>query len=188
MAVPSAPLTQSVPKPTGRGRRLTPVQLAAAGSVVACFVALSPAQAAIASVATAALVVIAASDLRHRLVPNRVVLPATAGVLALRAVLRPDSLATSVLAALALALALAIPRLVRNDAIGMGDVKLGLLIGATLGWAGFGALAIAFLAMFPFAVVTLARGGRTARNASLPFAPFLAFGTLILLFGSALGL
>jgi leader peptidase (prepilin peptidase)/N-methyltransferase len=186
MAGPSLRLHRSAPAPAPRRARLTHVQFAAGVAVVACFLALSPAEAVIASVGSAALVVIAANDIRRRLIPNRIVLPATAGALALRVLLKPDTAASYTLAALALAAVLVAPRLMKRDALGMGDVKLGLLVGAMLGWAGFAALAIAFLAMFPFAAAVLVRGGRAARGTGLPFAPFFAFGSALVLFGSGL--
>jgi hypothetical protein len=46
--------------------------------------------------------------------------------------------------------------------MGMGDVKLGLLLGAALGWAGMGALLVAFLCARPAAAANLIRGGRAA--------------------------
>jgi prepilin signal peptidase PulO-like enzyme (type II secretory pathway) len=66
--------------------------------------------------------------------------------------------------------------------MGMGDVKLALLLGAGLGSSVVGAISVAFLAVFPIAVGMLIRGGLGARRRTLPFAPFLALGTLVVLF------
>ena len=63
----------------------------------------------------------------------------------------------------------------------MGDVKLILLLGVGLGSGVLGAVTIAFLSVFPFALAALMRGGVAARSATLPFGPFLAFGGLIML-------
>jgi leader peptidase (prepilin peptidase) / N-methyltransferase len=187
----AAPSTRTLRAPA-RSIALPPAPVAvralAGVAVLVCFLGLSPAQAAIASVGAVALIVISAADVQRRVVPNRIVLPATAAVLALRVLLQPGTVPSCALAALALAAAVLAPRLVRRDALGMGDVKLGLLVGAMLGWAGFAALALAFLAMFPFAVGVLIRRGRAARSAGLPFAPFLAFATLAILLGASLGL
>jgi prepilin signal peptidase PulO-like enzyme (type II secretory pathway) len=46
-----------------------------------------------------------------------------------------------------------------------------------------GAVAIAFLSIFPFALATLIRGGLRARTTALPFGPFLALGALAILIG-----
>jgi leader peptidase (prepilin peptidase)/N-methyltransferase len=67
--------------------------------------------------------------------------------------------------------------------MGMGDVKLMMLLGAGFGWAAVGAIMIGFLSVFPFALVALIRGGIGARKATLPFGPFLAFGGLVVLIG-----
>src|SRR4029078_171117 len=76
------------------GTRISPlypaVELATAVLLVACLVGFGLAlHAAAAGVFCAALVVITATDLTHRIVPNRVVLPAAAVVLALTTVAEP---------------------------------------------------------------------------------------------------
>lgn len=127
-----------------------------------------------------ALVTISATDLEHRVVPNAVVLPATVVVLAIQLVRDPsiEWPAASLGAALFLFLAaLAYPR-----GMGMGDVKLALLLGAGVGKA----VPVALLAGMVFAlvpsIVLLARHGSKARKMAIPFAPFLALGGLLALF------
>jgi prepilin signal peptidase PulO-like enzyme (type II secretory pathway) len=56
-----------------------------------------------------------------------------------------------------------------------------LLIGAAVGPTAVGAITLGFLAIFPVALFVLIRGGLSARKAWLPFGPFLALGTLIML-------
>jgi leader peptidase (prepilin peptidase)/N-methyltransferase len=133
----------------------------------------------------AVLIVVAAFDIEHRIVPNRIVLPAFAVVLAAQAALSPVHITRYVLAGLLAALVLAAPRVFNRDSVGAGDVKLALLLGAALGWGVFGALIIAFLCVFPIAVALLIRGGAAARKASIPMAPFLALGALIVLLAPA---
>jgi prepilin signal peptidase PulO-like enzyme (type II secretory pathway) len=66
--------------------------------------------------------------------------------------------------------------------MGMGDVKLALLIGALLGRTTPVAIMLAlFLALVP-SLVLIARHGRGARRLAIPFAPFLAAGAVIALF------
>jgi prepilin signal peptidase PulO-like enzyme (type II secretory pathway) len=84
-------------------------------------------------------------------------------------------------AALAGGLAFLAINLVSGPAMGMGDVKLVAFIGAGLGFGVVGAVVIAFLALFPFALGALARGGLAARKKTLPFGPFLAFGAIVVL-------
>jgi prepilin signal peptidase PulO-like enzyme (type II secretory pathway) len=68
----------------------------------------------------------------------------------------------------------------------MGDVKLAMLLGATLGWGVAGALELAFISVLPFALVARGRSRSGVRAATLPFAPFMAFGALVVLIGSQL--
>jgi prepilin signal peptidase PulO-like enzyme (type II secretory pathway) len=44
------------------------------------------------------------------------------------------------------------------------------------------ALPVAFVCVFPVAIVAIARSGIAARNATIPFGPFMALGALIVLF------
>lgn len=144
-------------------------------------------EALLAAFAAAVLVLLAAIDLERRIVPNRIVLPATAIVLLGQIVLAPGQAPRYALAALLTALFLFLPRLFNADALGMGDVKLGLLIGAALGWGAASALALGFVLVFPAALAIVARDGMAAaRRATLPMCPFLALGALVVLLGPGL--
>jgi leader peptidase (prepilin peptidase)/N-methyltransferase len=127
------------------------------------------------------LVVLAASDLKHRIIPNRIVLPATAVVLVARVAAAPAHTPEFVIATIGAGLAFLLPNLLNSSAMGMGDVKLAAFLGAGLGWGVIGAVAVAFISVFPFALGTLIRGGLAARKAALPFGPFLALGALVIL-------
>jgi leader peptidase (prepilin peptidase) / N-methyltransferase len=135
----------------------------------------------IAAFMTLVLVVLAASDLERRIIPNRIVLPATAVVFAANIAASPAHTPEFAIAMVGAGLAFLIPNLVNSSAMGMGDVKLAAFLGAGLGWGVIGALALAFLSIFPFALGTLIRGGLSARKSTLPFGPFLAFGGLVIL-------
>lgn len=125
------------------------------------------------------LVVLSAIDLRERRLPNAIVLPAAAFALVANTLLDPGAI--WLVAALGTAVLLALPLLLNPRAIGLGDVKLGLLIGAATGSAVPDALVIGGLALVPFALAMLARHGSAARKATLPLGPFLAFGTIVVL-------
>jgi leader peptidase (prepilin peptidase) / N-methyltransferase len=128
----------------------------------------------------ATLVVISATDLAHRIIPNRVVVPAAAIVLAAQTLLHPSpewALAALGACAFLLAAAVAYP-----GGMGMGDVKLAILMGAMLGRTVPVALMLGmFLALVP-SVVLLARHGVAARKMGIPFGPFLALGSVLALF------
>ena len=66
--------------------------------------------------------------------------------------------------------------------MGMGDVKLALLLGAMLGWTVPVAMMIAMLSALVPATVLLVRHGSAARKMAIPFGPFLALGGLVALF------
>jgi leader peptidase (prepilin peptidase)/N-methyltransferase len=129
----------------------------------------------------AVLAVLSAIDLRWRLLPNKIVLPATAAVLAWQIAFFPGRAPEWILAALGAGALLLIPALLKPGGLGMGDVKLAALLGAALGAAVLNALTLGFLALVPVAVVLLVRHGTAARRATLPLGPFLAFGAAVVL-------
>ena len=77
------------------------------------------------------LVAISATDLTHRIVPNRIVLPAAVIVLVAQTVLEPSP--EWPLGALGASVFLLVAALAYPAGMGMGDVKLALLLGAMLG-------------------------------------------------------
>jgi leader peptidase (prepilin peptidase)/N-methyltransferase len=66
--------------------------------------------------------------------------------------------------------------------MGMGDVKLALLLGAMLGRTVPVALMVGMITALVPSVVLLARHGKAARKMGIPFGPFLALGGLAALF------
>jgi leader peptidase (prepilin peptidase)/N-methyltransferase len=137
----------------------------------------------IAAFAVSALAVLAAIDIEHRLLPNRMIFPALGVVLVAQIAVEPDRALEWILAGPAAAVFLALPLIIRRDAMGWGDVKLALLLGAIVGWQVFGAILVGCFAMVPFAIAMLVRD-RSIKGATLPFGPFLAFGTVLILFAS----
>lgn len=141
----------------------------------------------VAALGAASLVWLAVIDLETKLLPNRIVLPATA--LALVAALAVDSarFAEHVLAAVAAGGFLFAAAALRPGGLGMGDAKLALLLGALLGGAVLTALLIGFCLVALAGLALLARDGRPALRRQLPLGPFLAAGALatLLLAGPA---
>ncbi|MGY1695430.1 MULTISPECIES: prepilin peptidase [unclassified Geodermatophilus] len=131
-------------------------------------------------------VLLAVVDLRERLLPNRVVLPALAGgaaLLCLAAVAGGawDALLRAVLAAAAL-FAVYLTMALVSPGLGMGDVKLAALLGLYLGWLGWPAVVLGALAGFVLqAVVALAllATRRIGLRGELPFGPAMLAGAAL---------
>jgi leader peptidase (prepilin peptidase) / N-methyltransferase len=138
------------------------------------------AEAAVASFFCAALVAISVVDLERRIIPNRIVLPAAAVVLAAQTLLFPSP--EWALAAFGAALFLVLAALAYPAGMGMGDVKLALLLGAMLGRTVPVAMMIGMIAALVPSIVLLVRHGGAARKMGIPFGPFLAFGGFVGLF------
>ena len=157
------------------------VELATAGLVAACFVVFGlSGKAVLAAFFCAVLVAITATDITHRIVPNRIVLPAAAVVLVAHTALSPSP--EWALGALGAGGFLLVAAIAYPAGMGMGDVKLALLLGAMLGrLVGVGLMLGMFAALVP-SVVLFARHGAAARKMGIPFAPFLAFGAVVALF------
>jgi leader peptidase (prepilin peptidase)/N-methyltransferase len=157
------------------------VELATAALVSACILDFGlSAGAAISALFCAVLVVVTVTDLERRVIPNSVVLPAAALVLAARTVV--DRSPAWAIAAAAGSLFLLLAALAYPGGLGMGDVKLALLLGAALGTTLPVALMVGMLCALVPAVVLLARHGSAARKMAIPLGPFLAAGGLVALF------
>jgi leader peptidase (prepilin peptidase)/N-methyltransferase len=157
------------------------VELVTGVLIAACVLAFGlTVEAAVAALFCAVLVAVSAIDLEHRIIPNRIVLPATVVVLAANTArdLSPEwALAALAASGFLFAAALAYP-----GGMGMGDVKLALLMGAALGRTVPVALMAGMLAAMVPSVVLLVRHGPKARKMGIPFGPFLAIGSVVALF------
>ncbi len=136
--------------------------------------------AAVASFLCAALVAVSATDFERRIIPNRIVLPATAVVLAANTLLHPS--VEWAAAGLGAALFLLLAALAYPGGMGMGDVKLALLLGVALGRTVPVALMVGTISALVPAAVLFARHGSAARKMKIPFGPFLALGAVVALF------
>ena len=138
------------------------------------------AEAAVAAGFCVVLVVLSAIDLEYRIVPNRIVLPAAAVGLVAQTAIHPSP--EWALAALGASGFLLLAALAYPAGMGMGDVKLALLMGAVLGRTVAVALMVGMIAALVPSLYLLARHGSKARKMGIPFAPFLAFGSVVALF------
>lgn len=125
-----------------------------------------------------ALGLLALHDIHEHRIPNRIVLPAaaTCAALSLAEGIHPSAglYAGAVLVAVLLAVSLAAPAM-----LGMGDVKLALLILCALDGFATLALLIALELYALTAAALLIRHGRSALGTSLPLAPIIAASCLI---------
>ena len=126
-------------------------------------------------------------DLQHRLLPNRVVVPAlgvAAALLLLAAAAEQDwagllraGLGAVVLFAVFLVLALIAP-----SGLGMGDVKLAALLGLYLGWVGWDAVVLGAAGGFVVQAVValcLLATWRIGLRGELPFGPAMLLGAAV---------
>ncbi|MBW3574305.1 MAG: A24 family peptidase [Actinobacteria bacterium] len=135
----------------------------------------------------ASMVAVTLIDLEHSIVPNRIVVATLAvslPLLAAAALLGGtwSSLGTALLGALAGGGSLLAVNLISPRGMGMGDVKLAVVLGLFLGWIDLGhvllGLFLGFLLGAGGGVVLIALKLRTRRD-HVPFAPFLAGGAVL---------
>jgi leader peptidase (prepilin peptidase)/N-methyltransferase len=136
-------------------------------------------QALVGAVFCPALVLLAVIDIKHRLLPNAIVLPACLAVALIVAVSTPGDFLAHLLAGLALGGFFFAFAAIFPGSLGMGDAKLGFLLGLALGAKTLGATLIAFAGLLVGALYVLATRGVSGRKDSIPFGPFLALGGIL---------
>ena len=173
---PRRPLAELLPD----GRRRALVAVGAVALLAASFAAFGASgRALVGAVLCPVLLLLAAIDLKHRLLPNAIVLPSVVAVALIVAAADPGSFLEHLWAGLALFGFLFVVAAVVPAGLGMGDAKAGLLLGIALGARTYSAMLAAFAALFVAAVWILARRGLSARKESIPFGPFLALGGIL---------
>jgi prepilin signal peptidase PulO-like enzyme (type II secretory pathway) len=130
------------------------------------------------------LVLLAAIDFQHKLLPNTIILPASLAVGLIVAASMPGDFLSHLAAGAALGGFFFLFGTIFAGSIGMGDAKLGFLLGLALGSKTFGAMLIAVFTLLFAALYVLARRGVSARRDALPFGPFLALGGILAFFFS----
>ena len=127
------------------------------------------------------LVALAVTDLEHRLLPNAIVGPASLAGLLLALWGGPAAWWAYPLAGLAVAGSLFALATIYPGGMGMGDVKMGGMLGLFLG--PYAAMAVFIGALSgTIAYAALVAAGRLERGSALPFGTFMAFGGLVALF------
>jgi leader peptidase (prepilin peptidase)/N-methyltransferase len=127
------------------------------------------------------LVVLSRHDLERRIIPNRIVVPAWIAVLLAHLALHPHHWVEWLVGSFGAGLFFLAVVLAYPAGMGMGDVKLALLIGAILGYAVVTALFLGTLAAGVVAAVMLFKEGSSARKRAIPLGPFLAAGAIVVL-------
>jgi len=127
------------------------------------------------------LIALAGIDFEHRLLPNAIVGPAALIGLVLSVLENPERWWLYPASALAVAAALFALALAYPGGMGMGDVKMGGMLGAFLGPYAALAVFVGALcgALLGGALIAL---GRMGRRSPLPFGVFMALGGVIALF------
>jgi leader peptidase (prepilin peptidase)/N-methyltransferase len=128
-------------------------------------------------------------DIKHQLLPNRIVFPSVgiAGALLLSAslvMLDGGAAVRTVVGAVVMWAVYVVLRLISPSSMGYGDVKLALVLGLYLGFVGWPAvlwgtvLAFVLGGLWGLALIVSRRGtGKT----QIPFGPFMLAGALIVL-------
>ena len=130
----------------------------------------------------AMLIAVGGIDLDHRIIPNKILLPAAIWGLAATIAFRPDNIDDSLIAGGIAFSALLLAALAYPAGMGMGDVKLAGVMGIYLGSGVAPAMLAAFLSGSIVGLVIIAREGSDARKKGVPFGPFLALGGVVGLF------
>ena len=126
------------------------------------------------------LIPVALIDLDHRIIPNRILLPAAIAAPVILAVTDPDALPAHLIAGAAAGGFFLLAALVYPRGMGMGDVKLAGVMGLYLGRNVAPAILFALIAGTIVGIAIIARKGSVqGRKTAVPFGPFLAAGGLV---------
>jgi len=133
-------------------------------------------------VLVAVLVPVALIDLDHRVIPNKITLPAAVAAIAIGLALKPSGVEEQLIAGAAAGGFLLVFLLAYPRGMGMGDVKLAAVLGLFLGREVAVALFVGVLAGMVVGAAIMARVGVSkGRKTAVPFGPFLALGGVVAL-------
>jgi leader peptidase (prepilin peptidase)/N-methyltransferase len=132
---------------------------------------------------TAVLVPVALIDFDHRVIPNKITLPAAILAIVGGLATKPSGVPEQLIAGAAAAGVLLVFVLAYPRGMGMGDVKLAGVLGLFLGRSVAVALLVGVIAATVVGGVIMARVGvKDGRKTAVPFGPFLALGGVVAIF------
>ena len=167
--------------PVGRARVV--VVAGSVGLIIGSFVKFGfSGEALLGVVLCPTLVLLAAIDIKHKLLPNMIILPASLAIGLIVAASAPGDFLAHLAAGAALGGFFFLFGTIFAGSFGMGDAKLGFMLGLALGVKTLGAALIAFAGLLVAAIYVLASRGMSARKDALPFGPFLALRGILAYF------
>lgn len=128
------------------------------------------------------LIFLSVSDLRRRIIPNKVVYPAMLITIGLALVSPEASIKASLIGGAALAGLLGIPAVLLKG-VGLGDVKLAVLIGLMTGFPQGVVALFSGIALGGLGAIILLLLRIKGRKDDMPYAPFLSLGAIGVLLG-----
>jgi leader peptidase (prepilin peptidase) / N-methyltransferase len=170
----------------GTGRN-EPLRIAGTVLLIALWVAdlavhHSTVQKVLGVVLVAVLVRVTITDLEERRIKNGVTFPAAIAALGIGLVLHPSGVPGQLLAGVATGAFLMFFALASRGGLGMGDAKLGIVLGLFLGKYVLLAMLVGLCASAVFSIGVLAvRGFKAGRKTAIPLGPFLALGGVVAL-------
>jgi prepilin signal peptidase PulO-like enzyme (type II secretory pathway) len=189
VSAPDAPVKEPpAPRPPTRellpsGRVAAVVALAGIALLVTSFADFGlSGRALVGAVLCPALVLLGAIDFKHHLLPNDIVLPAALLIGLIVAVSDPGDFLAHLAAGTALGLFFFAFALIFAGSLGLGDAKVGFLLGLALGSRTLTAVMVALIGLLLAALWILATQGLSARKKAIPFGPFLALGGILAFF------
>lgn len=131
------------------------------------------------------LVVVLISDLKYKIIPDRIIYPGIVLIFILRIFIHPLGFSSYVIGALTAGLLLLLIAIVSRGGMGGGDIKLFFLLGLALGWQG--ALLTLLISVFAgtFVGLALMLSGRVKRGEPIAFGPYIVVGAVIAYFWGA---
>ncbi len=127
------------------------------------------------------LILISFIDIKHKIIPNKIIIPSILIGLVLQILFFPDKTMQWVIFSVGAGLFFLIISLIYPEGMGMGDVKLATFLGILLGKKVVVAIAMGFIIGGLFSIFLLIFKIKKIKD-EIPFAPFLAIGAILAYF------